>query len=123
MRRQQIIITNQIVSSALGNQKGRTLQKVMYQLSCPMKKLRGNGKAMLVSVMGQRRINANTKDVPALHRKEEYVLGTEPKLRHVVTKDVPIMPRKEEFVSDMVQKLRHAVIKDVPIILSGEEYV
>ena len=78
---------------------------------------------MLVSVTGQRRINANMKDVPALHRKEEYVLGTEPKLRHVVTKDVPIMPRKEEFVSDMVQKLRHAVIKDVPIILSGEEYV
>ena len=127
MRRQQIIITNQIVS-ALGNRKGRTLQKVMYQLSCPMKKLRGNGKAMLVSVMGQRRINANTKDVPALHRKEEYVLGTEPKLRHVVTKDVPIMPRKEEFVERMGQSLqqpilRLAIMKDVPIKQRKEEYV
>ena len=68
-------------------------------------------------------MHANMKDVPALHRKEEYVLGTEPKLRHVVTKDVPIMPRKEEFVSDMVQKLRHAVIKDVPMLFRVEEFV
>ena len=83
MRRQQIIITNQIVS-ALGNRKGRNLQKVMYQLSCPMQKLRRNvvtlkdvttlhRKVMLVSVTGQRRINANMKDASALHRKEEYV--------------------------------------------------
>ena len=71
---------------------------------------------------GQKRLAA-TKDVPTMHRKEEFVSNMEPRRICAVMKDVPIKQGIVGYVADTVQRRRNAVMKDVPIMYIQEEFV